>query len=138
MSSMLPPIGCNGRGAQASSLEHRVSVIEPSITEQFRLVAEAGVFDFFDRLPMPDEVDEFHRCIEAFRLPVLTASWFYAVGRDEALLAPKLALAAEVGAAQHNMMVYSHDANGRLVTDDEVVEFYLRAYDEGIDRKSVV
>ena len=46
----LPPIGCNGRGAQASSIAHPVSLTEPPLEEQFRLVAEAGVFDAFDRL----------------------------------------------------------------------------------------
>ena len=45
-------IGCNGRGAQASSLEHPVSLQEDSIDEQFRLVKETGVFDYFDRIPL--------------------------------------------------------------------------------------
>ncbi len=35
-------IGCNGRGAQASSLARPVSLAEASIDEQFRLVKESG------------------------------------------------------------------------------------------------
>jgi len=131
---MLPPIGCNGRGAQASSLLAPVSLVEPPIEEQFRLVHESGVFDSFDRLPMRDQLDTFLRCIEHYRLPVQTASWFYALGRDEQLLPEKLVLAAEVGARQHNMMVYWHDATGRPVSNDEVAEFYLHAYDLGMAR----
>jgi hypothetical protein len=130
----LPPIGCNGRGAQASSLQHPVSLDEPSIEEQFRLVAEAGVFDSFDRLPMPDQLDTYLRCIERFKLPVLTASWFYALGADDALLADKVRLAAEVGARQHNIMIYWHDSEGRPITNEEVAEFYLRAWDLGMPR----
>src|SRR5690606_28895473 len=38
-------LGCNGRGAQASSADRPVSLEEHSIDEQFRLVKEAGVFD---------------------------------------------------------------------------------------------
>lgn len=130
----LPPIGCNGRGAQASSLHAPVSLVEPPIEEQFRLVSEAGVFDSFDRLPMPDQVSTYRRCIERFNLPVLTASWFYALGTDDALLPEKIQLAAEVGAGQHNIMVYWHDGEGRPVSNEEVAEFYLRAYDLGMPR----
>lgn len=128
----LPPIGCNGRGAQDSSREAPVSLHEPPIEEQFRLVSQAGVFDSFDRLPLPGEVDLYLRCIEQWRLPVLTASWFYALGQDDVLLPEKLQLAAEVGARQHNIMLYWHDAHGRPVRDDEVADFYLRAYDLGM------
>ena len=128
----LPPIGCNGRGAQASSLHSPVSLDEPSIEEQFRLVSETGVFDSFDRLPMPDQLSTYLQCIDQFGLPVLTASWFYALGADDALLSEKIRLAARVGAQQHNIMIYWHDGHGRPVTNDEVAEFYLRAYDEGM------
>lgn len=128
----LPAIGCNGRGAQASSLQAPVALAEASIDEQFRLVSQTQVFDSFDRLPMPDAVDSFLRCIERYRLPVLTASWFYALGGDEPLLEEKIRLAAAVGALQHNVMVYWHDTQGRPVTNAEVADFYLQAYDIGM------
>lgn len=134
MRATLPPIGCNGRGAQASSIASPVSLNEAPVEEQFRLVREAGAFDFFDRLPMPGQVDDYLRCIERYALPVRTASWFYALGRDEGLLAEKLRLAGEVGAETHNIMLYWHDAKGRPIEDREVVDFYLRAYDEGMAR----
>ncbi len=129
----LPPIGCNGRGAQASSLTHPVSLVEPPIETQFHLVREAGVFDHFDRLPLdPDEARRYVACSQRFGLPVLTTSWFYAAGRDEALLPAKMTLAAAVGAHAHNIMLYWHDAEGRPITDQEVADFYLRAYDAGM------
>jgi hypothetical protein len=131
-STQLPPIGCNGRGAQASSKSVPVSLAEPSIEEQFRLVHETGVFDSFDRLPMADQLKTYLQCIDRYRLPVLTASWFYVLGQDEALLSEKLELAAAVGARQHNIMVHWHDAEGRPVTDQEVADFYLKAYDIGM------
>jgi hypothetical protein len=37
-----------------------------------------------------------------------------------------------VGARLHNIMVHWHDAQGRPVTDGEVADFYLRAYDLGM------
>ena len=128
----LPPIGCNGRGAQASSLEAPVSLAEPTVREQFRLVKDSGAFDYFDRLPSASELPAYLACAEEFQLPVHTASWFYALGRDEPLLAEKLGLAARVGARTHNIMLYWHDSSGRSIGDDEVVDFYLRAYDLGM------
>lgn len=130
----LPPIGCNGRGAQQSSLEWPVSLTEPPLEEQFRLVKEAGVFDGFDRLPGAGEVERYRDCIARHALPVHTASWFYAVGRDEAQLPAKIELANDVGAKAHNIMLYWHDGSGRPITDDEVADFYLRAYDLGMAR----
>ena len=50
-------IGCNGRGAQTSSIDHPISLEEASIDEQFRLVKETGVFDCFDRIPLRDSID---------------------------------------------------------------------------------
>lgn len=130
----LPPIGCNGRGAQQSSLQRPVALTEPPLEEQFRLVKEAGVFDCFDRLPGAGEVERYRDCIARHALPVHTASWFYAVGRDEAQLPAKIELAAAVGAKAHNIMLFWHDGSGRPITDDEVADFYLRAYDLGMAR----
>jgi len=132
MTDSLPPIGCNGRGAQASSVAAPVSLAEAPIDGQFRLVKETGVFEFFDRLPLPQQIDEYRRCIARYNLPVATASWFYELGTDEPLLARNLQTAAAVGAKQHNIMIYGHDAGGRLVRDEEIIDFYLRAYDIGM------
>ena len=51
-----------------------------------------------------DELDRYRACIDQYRLPVTTASWFYALGRDEAQLPDRLAMAAAVGAQLHNIM----------------------------------
>lgn len=128
----LPPIGCNGRGVQDSSMERPIAIEEPSIEEQFRLVKAAGVFDGLDRLPMGHEVELFQRCSSQYELPIYTASWFYALGEDESILREKLTLAAKVGAKQHNIMLYWHDVNGREITDQEVADFYVRAYEIGM------
>ncbi|MEQ8346830.1 MAG: hypothetical protein RIB84_16725 [Sneathiellaceae bacterium] len=124
-------IGCNGRGAQASSIARPVSLTEPPLEEQFRLVAESGAFDHFDRLPLADQIDAYRSLTERYGLPVRTASWFYALGQDEPLIAQNLAIAAEIGAAMHNMMIFTRHAAGHVVTDEELVDCYLRTYDEG-------
>ncbi len=122
-------LGCNGRGVQASSLAHPVSLQEASIDEQFRMVKEAGVFDYFDRLPLPSQLGQYHAAMAKYDLPVHTASWFYRLGRDDALLADNLILCKEVGAACHNIMTFTQHADGHVLTDDEIVSHYLTTYD---------
>ena len=53
-------LGCAGLGIQASSIENPVSLIELPILEQFKLVKEAEVWDFIDRVPNNyQELDEY-------------------------------------------------------------------------------
>lgn len=131
-----PPflIGCNGRGVQPSSLAHPVGLQELPIREQFRLVREAGVFDYFDRLPLRSNLHEYERAMAEFDLPVHTCSWFYRLGdpADEAQLQDNLKLCREVGAQVHNIMTFTHHADGHALTDDEVVAHYLQVYDAGM------
>src|SRR5690606_40864356 len=80
-----PPflIGCNGRGAQRSGLDKPVGLQEASIDEQFRMVKESGVFDYFDRIPLRGNLREYEQAMARHDLPVHTASWFYRLGQDE-------------------------------------------------------
>lgn len=122
-------IGCNGRGAQASSPERPAAFTEPSLSNQFQMVAQAGVFDFFDRLPLENEVDDFLEFKAVNALPVHTASGVYALG-DGYLpaLRANMERAVKVGAKFHNMMVYNWHSEKRWVTDDEVIRAWLDAW----------
>lgn len=125
-------IGCNGRGAQASSMDHPISLEEASIDEQFRLVKEAGVFDYFDRIPLRDSFDEYRNAIDKYDFPICTVSWFYRLGQDEALLQDNLQIAKEIGADMHNVMIFTEHADGHVVTNQEIIDCYLKAYDSGM------
>lgn len=125
-------IGCNGRGAQVSSIHSPVSLDELPIRDQFRLVKEAAVFDYFDRIPLKSNLDEYISAIEEFSLPVITASWFYQLGRDEDLLLQNFKLCKEVGAECHNIMTFKHHADGHVLSDQEIVDHYLYSYDAGM------
>lgn len=122
-------IGCNGRGAQDSSIDRPISLEEPSIDEQFRLVKETGVFDYFDRIPLRDSFDEYRKAVEKYDLPICTVSWFYRLGADEALLQDNLKIATEIGADMHNIMIFTEHADGHMVTNQEIVDCYLDTYD---------
>jgi len=125
-------LGCNGRGVQRSSLQQPVSLNELPIREQFRLVKESAVFDYFDRIPLRSNFDEYVRAIEEFSLPVHSASWFYRLGADEELLLDNLKICKEIGAACHNIMTFTHHQDGHVLTDGEIVDHYLQVYDLGM------
>lgn len=122
-------IGCNGRGAQVSSIGSPIGLEELPIREQFRLVKEAEVFDYFDRIPLQSELDEYLSAMSEFDLPILTASWFYQLGRDESLLANNLKICKEVGAKCHNIMTFKEHADGHELSNQEIAEHYLETYD---------
>jgi hypothetical protein len=96
------------------------------------LVRETGAFDFFDRLPPEHQVDEYLKASSKYDLPFHTASWFYRLGRDEALLTRNIARTKQIGAKMHNIMIYSWHQEGRSVTDEEIIDCYLKAYDDAM------
>lgn len=127
-------IGCNGRGAQTSSPERPVSFSEPLLPEQFAMVANAGVFDFFDRLPMADEVETFLELSAANNLPVATTSGVYTLGESYLpALRANMKRAVMVGAKLHNIMIYNWHSEKRWVTDDEVICAWAEAWGEGLE-----
>lgn len=125
-------LGCNGRGVQPSSIEHPIGLEELSIREQFRLVKEAEVFDYFDRIPLRSNLDQYLSAIDEFSLPVATCSWFYQLGSDDALLSDNLKICHEVGAKCHNIMTFKEHADGHELSDQEIADHYLDVYDQGM------
>jgi len=117
-------LGCHGRGAQ------HIPGQPMTIDEKFRLVKESGVFDFFDRLPQPGEEKEYLKAAEKYDLPMKTGLWTYHKGKDEERLLTNLRLAKDAGGEIHNIMLYTHHADGHPISDAEVVEFYLYAYEQ--------
>lgn len=122
-------LACAGRGVQRSSAAAPVTSNEQDVMTQFRLVAESGLWDFFDRIPGEDNLEEYLSAADRYGLPVLSGSRTYQLGRDEHLVEANLRRAASAGAKYHNLMIWARHAQGHFVTDDEVVRSYLRNYE---------
>ncbi len=116
-------LGCNGRGAQYQPGN------PPSIDEQFRMVKHSGVFDYFDRMPQPGEEKDYVKAAEKHGLPMLTGLWTYTLGKDEELLKSNLDLTQATGGLCHNIMIFETHADGHKLSDQEVTDAYLWAYD---------
>jgi len=119
------PIGCTGSGALNADTEPF------DVPVRFRMVKESGAFDYFDRTPLPGELDLYKKCSKDNDLPIRGGGFFYALGRDEPLLEWHLRIGAELGAIVHNVQIGTFDATGKPVSDQLVADAYLRAYDIG-------
>lgn len=116
-------LGCNGRGIMHTA--------PAPVAEQFRMIRDSGVFDHFDRIPQPGDERAYIDASNKTGVPMTTGLWTYQIGKDEKLVRSNLEWASKAGAECHNLMISTRHTDGHIVTDDEVVEFYLRAYEVG-------
>ena len=98
---------------------------------KFRMVKESGVYDYIDKTPPADQEAEYIRCSEKYDLPIRAGGWFYQLGENEDLLHDNLRLGARLGSRMHNTQINMFHKDGHLVTNGEVADAYLRAYDVG-------
>jgi len=115
-------------GIQTNGIRHRHVDPMPDIDTRFRMVRDAGVFDYVDKTPGAHEIEAFARASEKYALPVRGSGWFYAYGEHRELLEHNLRIARDLGSVVHNVQVKTLGADGRPVTDAQVVEAYLFAY----------
>ena len=105
---------------------------EFDLDNRFRMVKESGVYDYYDKTPEdPGQLEAYLEASQRYDLPVRAGGWFYMLGRDESLLKEKLELSAQLGSRVHNTQILSRHADGHLVTNDEIIEIYLRAEEWG-------
>jgi hypothetical protein len=117
-------------GITEASVMHTVPD-EFDIDSRFRMVRDAGVFDYYDKTPAPGYEAIYRRASEKYGLPILAGGWFYTLGRDEPLLEWHLRVARDCGTRIHNVQILTHDHSGRVVTDEEIAAIYLRAAELG-------
>ena len=119
---------------QIGIVEDNVMHADPKgfdLDTRFRMVKESGVFDYFDKTPPAHTFWDYHRLSRTHGLPMTAGGFYYFLGRDEPLLEWNLRVAADLGAKIHNVQIISHDLRGRLVTNEQVAETYLRAAELG-------
>ncbi len=97
----------------------------PDVDTIFRMVKEAGVFDYVERSPPPLQVDEFRRAVDRHGIPLQAGSFFYMLGRDEPLMEWHLRIAASFGGKALNMQIMVRDAAGQRVSDQRLADTFL-------------
>jgi hypothetical protein len=118
-------------GCTAGGATHSDTAI-PDIAAKVRMIKDAGVFDYIDRSPPDEEFRDLLKASEQCDLPVLASGWFYTLGRDEALYERNILKSRLLGSQVHNVQLMTRHADGHVLSDAEVAEFYLRAHDFGM------
>ena len=118
-------------GCTANGTTHQDTHI-PDIATKVQMVKEAGVFDYIDRSPPDEEFRDLLRATEKFDLPVLASGWFYTLGRDETLFEQNIIKGRLLGNRVHNVQVLTRHADGHVLSNQEVADYYLRAHDFGM------
>lgn len=117
-------------GIAAAGVMH-TTVDEFDIDARFRMVKEAGVFDYIDKTPSQDDYYLYLAAQKKHGLPMLAGGWYYRLGRDEPLLEWHLRLGKQLGQISHNTQIFTHDINGNIVTDRQIADLYMRAAEIG-------
>ena len=118
-------------GIQTNGIRHTEADGLPDIDTRFAMVRDAGVFDYVDKTPGPHETELFLAASEKYDLPVRAGGWFYCIGKDEDLLEKNLEVGGELGSAVHNIQVLAQRVDGKLVSNEEIINFYERALELG-------
>ena len=121
-------------GIQTNGIKHTHADPMPDVDTRFRMVRDAGVFDYVDKTPDPDQIDDFARASEKYGVPVRCGGWFYALGQDEDLLVRNLDTARRLGSIVHNVQVKTLRADGHPASNADIADFYAFAFEEGAKR----
>lgn len=123
-------------GIQEAGVMHTV-YNEFDTDTKFRMVKEAGVFDYFDKTPTPADGAIFKNVSQKYGIPLTAGGWFYLLGRDEPLLHWHLQMAKEYGTKVQNVQIFTNHKDGHVVTDSEVADVYMWAAELG-EKNNVV
>ena len=118
-------------GITESGVMHTDAETPFDLETKFRMVKDAGVFDYLDKTPPAEDESEYARLSDKYELPIRAGGWFYTLGRDEGLLKENLELGGRLGSIVHNTQILAQHAEGHLATNDEIAETYMRALEWG-------
>ena len=118
-------------GITCNSVVHTDADLHFDLDTRFRMVRDAGVFDYIERSPPPHELEAHVRASERYGIPIRAGGFYYTAGRDEALLEWHLRVAHFLGAGVQNVQLAVADIAGRPLSDEKIARIYLRAYEIG-------
>ena len=77
-------------GIQTNGIKHTSSDDMPSINERFLMVKETGIFDYVDKTPEDNEIENFKLASDRYNIPIRAGGWFYTIGDHKELLEKNL------------------------------------------------
>ena len=119
-------------GIQTNGIKHTHLDPMPQIDKRFSMVKDASIFDYVDKTPEIEEIDLFLKASKKYKIPIKAGGWFYTIGEHKNLLKQNLKTAQSLGSKIHNTQIQSLNSDGNLVSNMEVRDAYLEAYDIGL------
>ena len=119
-------------GIQTNGIKHTHIDLMPTIDDRFRMVKDTGIFDYVDKTPEVNEINDFKLASQKYKLPIRAGGWFYTIGNHKSLLEKNLKIANDLGSQVHNVQIQSKNSLDKIATDQEVRDTYLEAYDIGM------
>lgn len=104
---------------------------EFDVDTRFRMVREAGVFDYIDKTPYATDFLAYHTAIEKHGVPLMAGGFYYVLKRDEPLMEWHFNVAREFGTLVQNVQISTTDARGAQVSNLDVANAYSRAVELG-------
>lgn len=101
------------------------------IYEKFRMVRDAGVFDYFDVTPPAEKVHLYAQASEKYGIPIAAGGCYYRFEQGTDLLKAHIQNCSILGTTVHNVQIMAEDVRGNLVTDQEVASLFLEVADFG-------
>ena len=101
--------------------------------QRFEMVRDTGVFDYINWLPPPDLLSDCVAAAEKTGIPMLTGNYIHQLGRNDETLAESMRNAARAGVKMVNVMLGTYAADGHELTDDEIIDVFLRTAEVGND-----
>ena len=98
---------------------------------RFEMVRDYGVFDYINWLPPPELLADCVAASEKTGVPMITGNYIHQLGRDDGKLAQSMRNAARAGIRMVNVMLGTYAADGHELSDDEIVDTYLRTAEAG-------
>ena len=99
--------------------------------QRFEQVRDTGVFDYINWLPKPELLSECVAASEKTGIPMITGNYIHQLGRNDGMLAETMRNAKRAGVRMVNVMLGTCAADGHELTDDEIVECYIRTAEAG-------
>ncbi len=99
--------------------------------DRFQMVRDTGVFDYMNWLPPSDLISESVVAAEKTGIPMLTGNYIHQLGRNDELLLERMRDCERAGVKMLNVMLGTYAADGHELSDDEVIETYLRTAEVG-------
>ncbi|RDK03236.1 xylose isomerase [Paraburkholderia lacunae] len=115
-------------GVNIDGVLHRDDMPSVDAETQFRMIADADVFDYVEMNP-PEGValERYVELSERYALPVRVIGGIFCAGRDEAHLRHVIEWAPRFGSKVLNCQLFANHADGHRLTDAEVARFYVQA-----------